>query len=288
MLSYVHAFHAGNYGDILKHTVFFHTLSHLLKKDKAFCVLDTHSGSGRYLLNDQRLLKTGEAQQGIQKLLKAPEEELKTIFGTSFLSILKEYSDKGFYPGSPEIARTVLRKKDILLLNELHPAVFEELKTNIHSPLLATLPEKTVLPSITLSREDAAVFLNRSVPPAVKRGCVIIDPSYEDAEDYRNTALMFSKAWKKWSSASWLIWYPLLSRRKDEIEALKQTVTDTVESTNSTQDKKSVFFEIQIRDESSLTGLSSMYGSGMLAVNPVYGLTEKMAQALPLMEKYLR
>lgn len=288
MLSYVHAFHAGNYGDILKHTVLFHTLTHLLKKDKPFCVLDTHSGSGKYLLSDQRLLKTGEAQNGIQKLLQAPEKDLDAIFGTDFLSILKKYTEKGFYPGSPEIARTLLRKKDQLLLNELHPAVFEELKANMHTPPLERLQEEKALPSITITREDAAAFLNRSVPPVVKRGCVIIDPSYEDAEDYRNTALMFSKAWKKWSSASWLIWYPLLSRRKDEIEALKQTVTDTVESTNSTQDKKSVFFEIQIRDESSLTGLSSMYGSGMLAVNPVYGLTEKMAQALPLMEKYLR
>ena len=82
MLSYIHAFHAGNYGDILKHAVFAFTLQHLLKKEKPFCVIDTHSGSGKYALTDERLLKTGEAQCGIQKLLRAPYSDLEKIFGT--------------------------------------------------------------------------------------------------------------------------------------------------------------------------------------------------------------
>ena len=109
MLSYIHAFHAGNYGDILKHAVFAFTLQHLLKKEKPFCVIDTHSGSGKYALTDERLLKTGEAQCGIQKLLRAPYSDLEKIFGKDFLSILELYVKKGLYPGSPEIARTFLQ-----------------------------------------------------------------------------------------------------------------------------------------------------------------------------------
>lgn len=287
MLSYIHAFHAGNYGDILKHAVFAFTLQHLLKKEKPFCVIDTHSGSGKYTLTDERLLKTGEAQCGIQKLLKAPYSDLEKIFGKDFLSILELYIKKGLYPGSPEIARTFLREKDQLILNELHPKVFEELKLNIKSPVL-TQNSKQNSPSIVLNQKDAKTMLNANVPPKIKRGCVIIDPSYEDADDYEQTAQMFVSAYKKWTTGTYLIWYPLLSHRQHEIEYLKQTVIAAVEKTNNTEDKKAVFYEINIKKEEEMTGLAKMYGSGMLAVNPPYGLNEKMAESIPLIEKSLR
>ena len=234
MLSYIHAFHAGNYGDILKHAVFAFTLQHLLKKEKPFCVIDTHSGSGKYALDDERLLKTCEAQCGIQKLLKAPYSDLKKIFGKDFLSILELYVKKGLYPGSPEIARTFLRERDQLILNELHPKVFEELKLNIKSPAL-TQNAKQNSPSIILNQKDAKIMLNANIPPKIKRGCVIIDPSYEDADDYEQTAQMFVSAYKKWPTGTYLIWYPLLSHRQLEIEYLKQNVIATVEKTNRRQ-----------------------------------------------------
>lgn len=285
MLSYVHAFHAGNYADILKHSVFVFTLEHLLKKDKPFTVIDTHSGSGKYNLLDERLIKTQEAQNGIKKLIQNDSNALKEIFGDNFSKILESYIQKNEYPGSPEIARCLLRKEDRLILNELHPKVIEELKQNMALPLESTKQE---LPQIQINSKDAKIMLNANVPPQIKRGCVIIDPSYEDKNEYEQTAKMFINAYKKWSTPAYLIWYPLLQDRETEIAIFKQNIIATVEKTNNTQDKKCLFFEIQLKQKEELTGISKMYGSGMLVANPPFGLKEKMQQILPLLETLLK
>jgi 23S rRNA (adenine2030-N6)-methyltransferase len=285
MLSYIHAYHAGNYGDILKHLVFKFTLEHLLKKDKAFTIIDSHSGSGVYKINDERLIKTGEAEKGIKKLLSSDEKDLRDILGDSYLVFLQDYLSKGLYPGSPETARFFMRSCDHLILNELHPAVSLELKENMKQPLAS---QKKEIPQILIKNLDAAAFLKSTLPPAVKRGCVIIDPSYEDADDYLKTTEMFLDAYRKWSTPTYLIWYPLLTHRQDEIERMKQTVIAAVEKNNNTEDEKAVFYEIKIKQPHECEGLSKMYGSGMLAVNPPYGLEEKMQEAVPFLEKVLK
>ena len=284
MLSYIHAFHAGNYADVLKHTVFAFTLEHLLKKDKPFTVIDTHSAGGKYSLNDERIIKTQEAENGIKKILSKDDETLKKIFGTNFLQILKTYTAQNEYPGSPEIARAYLRKIDSLILNELHPKVIEELKQNMASPLLTG---KTELPQIQINSKDAKIMLNSCLPPRIKRGCVIIDPSYEDKNEYAETAEMFINAYRKWQTGTYLIWYPLLTDRDGEIQTFKQNVIATVEKTNTTQDEKCVFYEIEVKDKTETEGISKMYGSGMLVANPPYGLSEKMQAAIPLLKELL-
>ncbi len=285
MLSYIHAYHAGNYGDIIKHLVFKFTLENLLKKDKPFTVIDTHAASGVYRIDDERLVKTGEAKAGICRLLKADQNQLTNIFGENYLSFLKTYTEKGLYPGSPETARFFMRKSDFLILNELHPAVIEELKKNMTVPLET---DKNNVPQIRIESKDASAFLKSILPPQVKRGCVIIDPSYEDADDYLKTTEMFLDAYRKWSTPTYLIWYPLLTHRQDEIERMKQTVIAAVEKNNNTEDEKAVFYEIKIKQPHECEGLSKMYGSGMLAVNPPYGLEEKMQEAIPFLEKVLK
>ncbi len=285
MLSYVHAFHAGNYADILKHSVFVFTIEHLLKKDKPFTVIDTHSGSGKYSLSDERLIKTQEAQNGIKKLIQNDTNALKEIFGPSFAQILESYIQKNEYPGSPEIARSLLRTNDSLILNELHPKVIEELRQNMSSPLELNKKE---LPQIQINSKDAKIMLNASVPPKIKRGCVIIDPSYEDKNEYEETAKMFINAYKKWTTATYLIWYPLLQDRETEIAIFKQNIIAAVEKTNNTKDEKCLSFEIQLKQKEELQGISKMYGSGMLVANPPFGLKEKMQQVLPLLETLLR
>ncbi len=285
MLSYVHAFHAGNYADILKHSVFVFTLEHLLKKDKPFTVIDTHSGSGKYSLLDERLIKTQEAQNGIKKLIQNDTNALKEIFGPNFAQILENYIQKNEYPGSPEIARSLLRTNDSLILNELHPKVIEELRQNVSSPLELNKQE---LPQIQINSKDAKIMLNAAVPPKIKRGCVIIDPSYEDKNEYEETAKMFINAYKKWATATYLIWYPLLQDRETEIAIFKQNIIAAVEKTNNTQDEKCLSFEIQLKQKEELNGISKMYGSGMLVANPPFGLKEKMHKVLPLLEKLLR
>ncbi len=284
MLSYVHAFHAGNYADILKHCVFVFTLEHLLKKDKPFTVIDTHSGSGKYNLTDERLVKTQEAENGIKKLLQKDNNALNEIFGSHFAKILENYITKNEYPGSPEIARVLLRKQDRLILNELHPKVIEELKQNMSF----AEQNKDNSPQIQINSKDAKIMLNAAVPPQIKRGCVIIDPSYEDKNEYEQTAKMFINACKKWSTPTYLIWYPLLSDRETEIALFKQNIIAAVEKTNNTADEKCLSFEIQLKQKEELSGISKMYGSGMLVINPPFGLKEKMQQVIPLLEKLLK
>jgi len=284
MLSYIHAYHAGNFADILKHTVFSYTLEHLGKKDKPYTVIDAHSAAGRYNLTDQRILKTHEAEKGIVELFKTDEKVLKEIFGDFFYTILKNYLNKKIYPGSPEISRCYLRKCDTLLLNELHPKVIEELKENIRKPLLV---EKTEEPNIYIKNEDASKFLKECIPPKIKRGCVIIDPSYEDKNEYEDTAKMVINSLRKWSTPTYLIWYPLLVHREDEIESMKKIIYDFVDVRKPGDEEKCYFFEIKIKAPSQMTGLAKMYGSGMIVINPPYGLKEKMNQTIPLIEKVL-
>lgn len=285
MLSYIHAYHAGNFADILKHTVFAFTLEHLLKKDKPFTVIDSHSASGKYRFDDERLEKTKEAENGIKKLLSKDPNTLTKMFGESFLKILLSYSAKGFYPGSPEIARSYLRKDDYLILNELHPQVKIELEDNMKEKLFI---EKSELPHIQVFSKDAAKFLKSALPPNIRRGCVIIDPSYEDSSDFYSTAQFFADSYKKWMSGTFLLWYPLLKDRESEAEFLKQTVISTVERQNTSEDEKCIFFELSAKTADEMQGLSKMYGSGMIVVNPPFGLQERMKVCLEALESALR
>ncbi len=284
MLSYVHAFHAGNSGDILKHIIFSLTIEHLCKKEKPFSVIDTHAASGRYSLTDERLLKTGEAESGIKKLLSGlKNHELQGC--NSWTAIVKTYVKQNMYPGSPEIARCLMRKQDELILNELHPQVIEDLKRNIKLP---SLIEKEDYPTISVHKRDSKEFITAAVPPKTKRGCVIIDPSYEDADDYSDTADMFCNAYRKWSTGTFLIWYPLIEHRASEIERMKKVIEAQVEINSTSEELKCCFFELKTKDPSEMTGLSNMYGSGMAVVNPPYGLKEKMSEVLPFLEKLLK
>ncbi len=282
MLSYIHAYHAGNHGDILKHITFSLTLEHLLKKDKPFTVIDTHAASGLYTINDERLLKTGEAEQGIIKFINNSTSLLKDL---KYYSITKLYLSNGFYPGSPEIARIFMRKDDQLILNELHPQVIKELKENVKKNVLT---DKKELPQTYVHNRNAEEFLTATVPPKIKRGCVIIDPSYEDSDDFFKTSDMTSLALKKWSNGTFLIWYPLLEHRASEIQRMKEVVENTAERLIPGADEKTKFYELKIKDPAEMTGLANMYGSGMIIVNPPYGLDEKMKEIIPKLEKVLR
>ncbi|MGI5069975.1 23S rRNA (adenine(2030)-N(6))-methyltransferase RlmJ [Treponema pectinovorum] len=285
MLSYIHAYHAGNFADILKHTVFAYTLEHLLKKEKPFTVIDCHSASGKYAFDDDRLEKTGEAKNGIKKLLNKNEKNLQTMFGNSFSKILVSYAEKGFYPGSPEIARCYLRKNDQLILNELHPKIKIELEKNLSQKILI---QKNEMPHIQVLSKDAAKMLNAVLPPKIKRGCVIIDPSYEDSDDFYSTAQYFIASYKKWMTGTFLLWYPLLKDRENEAEFLKQTIYSNVEKQNKTDDEKCIFFELQAKNTEDVEGFSKMYGSGMLVVNPPFDLKERIQFSLNAMEDALK
>lgn len=270
MLSYQHAFHAGNHADLLKHFVLTFVLNSLNKKDKAYTFFDSHSASGLYDLYDNRLIKTGEAQKGIQALLQAknPPKELD-----SYLNLIKEYSDKNLYPGSPEIERRLMRKQDFLILSELHPQEIENLRRNMNKPLFNN-PNQ---PAIQIHNRNGWEMLKALTPPATKRGAILIDPSYEENQDYIDATNTICQINKKWSNGILMLWYPLLSHRESEIKAMLQTICDSAKSHNEHVEISNLQLQVYSKDDKDLPRL---YGSGMLVINSPWMLEETASKVI--------
>lgn len=267
MLSYIHSFHAGNHADILKHLTLTLILESLCKKEKPFTVFDTHSGSGIYSLNDERLLKTGEAESGIKCLLSAVNDNeskfpFLLLYGKKYLEIVKKYYIEEKYPGSPLIENEFLREGDVQVLSELHPAVSAELESCFHKKGLKVHPQ--------IHHRDGYEMLKALTPPKVKRGLCIIDPSFEDKADYEKCAQTVLSVHKKWSGGIIALWYPLLTRKTEELELMKDRIISAV------PDDKVLDLTLQVKNAEDVEGLSSLYGSGMLIVNFPYELDVKM------------
>ena len=138
MLSYQHEFHAGNTADVFKHCALTYILDSLCKKDKPFTVIDSHSGAGRFHLDDDRSLKTGEAENGIKTVFaqcNVSANEQSPLL-ERYLSLEKPYLERNLYAGSPELERLIMRGNDKLFLVEKHPGAVESLRTNMKMPLL--------------------------------------------------------------------------------------------------------------------------------------------------------
>lgn len=269
MLSYQHVYHAGNHADILKHYVLSFVLNSLNKKEKPYTFFDTHSGSGLYDLTDSRSLKTSEAEAGIAKLFKqenAPEE-LK-----NYLDFVRTYTEKGFYPGSPEIERAFMRQQDVLVLSELHPQEIENLKQNMNhtgTGMNANQEGAASNPVVQIHKRDGWEMIKAMTPPATKRGGVLIDPSYEEDEDYENAAEAIIKVHKKWSSGIILLWYPLLEHRENEIKKMLDSITQAVHSVNENTELENLQLCVNPK------GSYRLYGSGMLVINAPWKLKEE-------------
>ena len=265
MLSYQHAFHAGNHADILKHFVLTFVLNSLNKKDKPYTFFDTHSGSGLYDLYDNRILKTGEAEKGIQKLLSKTSdfpEEMQI-----YLNLVKEYTKKNLYPGSPEIERRLVRAGNCLILSELHPQEIENLRNNMNHPTVA--PETKA--KIQIHNRNGWEMIKALTPPPTKRGAVLIDPSYEETQDYIDAAKYITEVNKKWSNGIIMLWYPLLAHRESDITVMLETILESARKVNPNVETCNLQLCVYSKDEKDLPRL---YGSGMLVINSPWMLKE--------------
>ena len=216
MLSYEHIYHAGNHADIVKHITLTLILERLLQKDKPFTVYDTHAGIGYYDLTDSRAQKTNEAENGIRRLLQADtskEERTELPSGvTTYLNLCRMYAADEHYPGSPEIARNLLRPDDALILSELHPQAINILRTTMKIPPLAKKEQKHVIPQIHY--RNGFEMLSALTPPMTKRGMAIIDPSFEETQDFSDCADTICAVHQKWAGGILALWYPLLEHRR--------------------------------------------------------------------------
>ena len=278
MLSYQHAFHSGNHADILKHTVLIYTLNHLNKKDKPYTFFDTHSGSGLYDLQDERLLKTGEAVEGIQKLYSSCRagafENIPSAL-KDYIEFVEPYLEKQKYPGSPEIEKSLIRKNDVLILSELHPQEIENLKKNM--ALRSLYSSDSEEKNINIHKRSGWEMIQALTPPKTIRGGVLIDPSYEETSDYTDAAETICRLYKKWNSGIILLWYPLLTHRRSECEAMLGKITEFCKMQNQNVELSNI--KLIAYPEGS-ENKPRLYGSGMFVVNSPYLLEEKMAEAL--------
>ena len=203
MLSYRHAFHAGNHADVLKHLVLVLTLDYYQRKDKPFWYIDTHAGSGLYRLSSTEAQKTREFTHGIQTLWDAERipDELRTYL--HLVQQLNPTQQLEQYPGSPWLAAHLLRKHDQLRLFELHPTDFKALDDALGN-------DKRV----HLSKQDGLTGLLGLLPPITRRAVTLIDPSYELKTDYADVITTLAKAHQRFATGTYLLWYPVIARQR--------------------------------------------------------------------------
>ena len=276
MLSYRHAFHAGNHADILKHLCLVGVLESMTKKDKNFTAIDAHAGAGIYFLDDERAIKTGESQVGIlslyQKFLANKENSEIPNLVKNYLHFVEPYLKNNQYPGSPEIIRKFLRTGDKEFLFELHNTEIEILKSNIKDS------------RVTILHQNSFENLKSVVPPLIKRGLLLIDPSYEVSSDYENSANSLILAYKKWNVAVLCLWYPLLKHRKSECEMMLDKIKTSIENLSKEKEIQIDNFQLLVDSPEKEMGL---YGSGMLIVNTPWQLKEKIQESILFLEQNL-
>jgi 23S rRNA (adenine2030-N6)-methyltransferase len=248
MLSYQHAYHAGNAADLHKHIALAELLFRLTVKARGLTYVETHAGRGLYDLRSAEAAKTGEAARGIGRLAPDPA----TPYGDALAAIRARHGASA-YPGSPAIARRLLRPQDRLVLHELHPAE--------HTALLRAMAEAG--PPVAIHRRDGFEGTLALAPPEPRRGLVLVDPSYEVKHEYAAVAAFVRRLLRRWPEAVLLVWYPLLAtgRHAELIAGLRGLKV--------------------LRDEVAIAGATTgMTGSGLLLVNAPHGAGRALAAPL--------
>lgn len=264
MLSYRHSYHAGNHADVLKHIVLTLCINALKEKEKPFLYLDTHSGVGRYLLKSEHSEKTGEYLSGINLLWQQPN--IPELLNT-YLSVIKRYnpfSELKYYPGSPLIAKQLLRQQDKLNLTELHPTDYPLLRQEFSKDKRAKV-----------LREDGFAQLKSKLPHQFRRGIILIDPSYEIKDDYQIIPKALFEAYKRFATGVYLIWYPVVSRTQT------QKMIDSIIKLGIRRISQ---FELAIKPDNNQKGMTA---SGMLVINPPWKLHAQMQTILPWLKNTL-
>jgi len=278
MFSYRHAFHAGNHADVLKHTVLIAMLHHLTQKEAALTVLDTHAGAGLYRLDSEFTETSGEAADGIQRLLKPTEGMTLAPALQDYLDLVASFNSKGnwrIYPGSPFIIQRLLRGHDKLKLFELHPT---DTKT-----LMANVEQLEAGRQVVVLREDGFEGIRKFLPPPARRALVLCDPSYELKNDYARAAAMATEALKRFPTGTYAIWYPIIPRPEahDLPRKLKTLATKAGKSwLHATLTVKSSKLTTDVQGEEKRPGLPA---SGMFIINPPHTLKPALQAALPQM-----
>jgi 23S rRNA (adenine2030-N6)-methyltransferase len=265
MLAYRHAFHAGNHADVLKHLILIQLMRHMALKDKGYRFVDTHAGAGQYTLDSPQARKKSEYLQGIARLwtVDNPPPPL-----ADYLQLLRRLNPDGTlqqYPGSPLLARLLLRPQDQSRLIELHPADHQALQDLLGSAA-----------GTALYRADGFAALRGQLPPPTRRALVLIDPSYEGHADYLRVLDTLADALQRFAQGVYMVWYPVVT--KPGAAALVQGL-----KTLAPRGWLHARLSLQQPDTQGF-GLA---GSGVLVINPPHTLHGQLQGLLPWLVRVL-
>jgi 23S rRNA (adenine2030-N6)-methyltransferase len=271
-MNYRHAFHAGGFADVIKHIVLVRILLYLQEKPAALRVIDTHAGAGLYDLASDEARRGGEWLTGIARLMQARFSQETLPLVLPYLDIVRAFSPPGelkTYPGSPLIARALLRPQDRLTACELEPEARKRLIDALRRDVQARVVDL-----------DGWTALPAFVPPKERRGLVLIDPPFEAKDEFERLAQGFSEAFAKWPTGSYLLWYPAKSRRVTD-DLARHVASETGKSKPA---GKCLRLEFSVAPREADSGLLS---TGLLIVNPPWTLAGELKTILPELEKPL-
>ena len=259
MLSYRHAFHAGNHADVLKHLVLIELTRYLGQKDKPFWVVDTHAGAGAYALDSAHASKLAEYREGVGRLWERKDHPPAVA---DYMALVRRLNPSGglkVYPGSPFFALWTLREQDRLRLFELHSKDARLLAENF-----ANAGKQVVV-----SPTDGFAGLKALLPPPPRRGLVLIDPSYEEKQDYDRVVKALKEGLSRFSGGTYALWYPQLTRL--EAHELPQRLKRL----------PAKWLHVALRVREPAKDGFGMHGSGMFVINPPWTLHDTLAGVMP-------
>lgn len=266
-MNYRHAYHAGNFADVVKHAVLALVIEHLKLKPAPFRIIDTHGGIGLYDLAGEAATKTGEWHDGIGRVLDAKLSGDAAAALAPYLNVVRTLNGQGplrRYPGSPLLARKLMRRCDRLVVNELHPEDFAALRR-----LFARDEQVKVM------ELDGWTALKSLLPPKERRGVVLVDPAYEVPGELARLVQGLKEAARRFATGTILLWYPI----KDvaPVARFHRDVADLGLA-------KALAVELMVVAPDDPARLN---GAGLLVVNPPFTLADKLRALLPELARVL-
>ena len=255
-MNYRHSYHAGNFADVFKHVQLTLLLQALRNKESPFCYLDTHAGTGRYDLQGTTAQKTGEYLQGVMRLWLRDDVTLADYLAA--VRVLNLDGELRYYPGSPRIARHFLRPQDRMVLMELHPEDAVLLKREFRGDQ-----------HVHVHCADGYTGLKAFLPPPEKRGLVLIDPPFEDGNEFERLTDSLRIAYQRWPTGIFALWYPLKDNYRVQ-HFHRQLVASGL--------RKLLLAEMHLHAHPPV---NTLYGCGMIIVNPPWQIDEKLRVLLP-------
>ena len=268
-MNYRHAFHAGNFADVVKHATLARIVAYLKEKPAAFRVIDTHAGAGSYDLGGAEASRTGEWREGIGKLIAAALPQAARDLLAPYCDAVAAFNsgrtnskDLKVYPGSPALLRHWLRDQDRMIVCEAEPAAARALSNRMRGD--------NRVKAVAI---DGYTALNAYVPPKERRGLVLIDPPFERPDEFARLEQALSGAHRKWPTGIFLLWYPLKDARGT------QAFARGLSRLNIPRILRAEVTVAPARDAQKLAG------SGLIAVNPPWTLADELAVLLPTLAR---